>query len=193
MHARVVEAAHQRFRAKGYHATSVADIAGDLDVASSYIYKFFRSKNAIGEAVCAKILHDIHDTVRRMATGDGPARDKLMALFRITLQESLRMFFAERKLHDLVARSLMENWAPITLYQDRMRSVIMHILDEGLSDGSFDGSIDRTGSCEALVSALRPFAHPTILEQTINEDLDAKAEAVGQFCLRAVETRVTNF
>lgn len=189
MRERVIASAHEMFRAQGFAATSVAEIAADLDVAPTYLYKFFQSKTAIGEAVCTGVLTDIDDAIWRLARGPQRPKDKLRALFSVLLKESVGMFFAERKLHDLVARSLDEGWSSITEHQGQIRAVVEHIVDEGVESGAFDSGINRGEATEAVYWALYPFAHPRILEQSINSDLDARAKIVGRFCARALEPR----
>ncbi len=187
MRERVIASAHAMFRSRGYAGTSVADIAADLEVAPTYLYKFFQSKNAIGEAVCNDVLTTIDGSIWRVAKGPGRPADKLERLFTTLLKESVGMFFAERRLHDMVARSLDEGWSSIARHQAEIRAVVAHILDEGMAAGTFDPKLDRADSIEALFWALYPFAHPRLLEQSIDHDLEARARIVGRFCVRALQ------
>jgi AcrR family transcriptional regulator len=186
MRVRIVAAAHERFRTSGYASTSVAEIAGDLEVAPTYLYKFYASKTAIGVAVCSEVLGSIGSAIWAVARGPQRPVDKIRLLFSVLLKESVGMFFAERKLHDLVARSLEEDWPSIDAHQRTIRDVIGHILAEGMSDGVFDPQLDRDETIGALYWAVFPFAHPRILEQSIGSDLDARAKMMASFCLRAI-------
>lgn len=186
MHERVVEAAHAMFSARGFARTSVAEIAADLDVAPTYLYKFFQSKTAIGEAVCSSILGGIDEALWQVARAQADPARKVMQLFRTMLKESVGMFFAERKLHDLVAQSLEQNWSSIARHQQQIRAVVAHIVDEGVEKRAFDPELDRDEAIEALFWALYPFAHPRVLEQSIDQDLEARAGIIGRFCVRAL-------
>jgi AcrR family transcriptional regulator len=188
MRERIVAAAHERFRSAGYSATSVAEIANDLNVAPTYLYKFYASKTAIGAAVCSEVLGSIDTAIWAVARGKLAPVDKIRMLFSVLLKESIGMFFAERKLHELVARSLEEDWPSIDGHQRAIREVVGHILDEGLHSGAFDASLDRDETVSALYWALFPFAHPRILEQSINADLDSRAKTMANFCARALRT-----
>lgn len=186
MRERVVASAHDLFRSQGFAATSVAEIAADLEVAPTYLYKFFQSKTAIGEAVCATVLATIDDAIWRVAHGPQRPTEKIRQLFRVLLKESVGMFFAERRLHDMVARSIEEGWSSIARHQQHIRDVIAHILDQGTAEGAFDPALNRAEATEALYWALIPFAHPRLLEQSIDSDLEARASVIARFCVRAL-------
>ena len=49
----IVEAAFEHFGHYGYEKTTVAELAKSIGFSKSYIYKFFDSKQAIGEVICA--------------------------------------------------------------------------------------------------------------------------------------------
>src|SRR3546814_14696501 len=49
----IIEAAHDHFSHYGYGKTTVSDLAKHIGFSKAYIYKFFDSKQAIGEAICA--------------------------------------------------------------------------------------------------------------------------------------------
>ena len=51
--ARIIETAEALFRRLGFAKTAVADIAGELGMSPANVYRFFPSKNAIVEAICA--------------------------------------------------------------------------------------------------------------------------------------------
>ena len=54
--AQIVEAATEHFSHYGYEKTTVSDLAKAIGFSKAYIYKFFDSKQAIGEVICANRL-----------------------------------------------------------------------------------------------------------------------------------------
>ena len=52
----IIRAADQHIRQVGYRRTSVADLARAIGFSTAYIYKFFDSKQAIGETICTTCL-----------------------------------------------------------------------------------------------------------------------------------------
>ena len=56
--ARILEVAEQHYRRIGYHKTSVADIASELGMSPANVYRFFRSKSAINESICRRVVSE---------------------------------------------------------------------------------------------------------------------------------------
>lgn len=70
------------FHRYGYEKTTVTNLAKAIGFSKAYIYKFFDSKQAIGEAICASRLEKIMVAVSE-AIADAPsASEKLRRLFR---------------------------------------------------------------------------------------------------------------
>ncbi|KAB8189961.1 TetR family transcriptional regulator [Nonomuraea phyllanthi] len=59
--ARLLEAARLRFAREGYDATSVRDIAGDVGVDATLIFRYFGSKKGLFDEVTADIPRDLLD------------------------------------------------------------------------------------------------------------------------------------
>src|SRR5256885_1070259 len=55
----IIEAADKHFSRYGYEKTTVSDLAKAIGFSKAYIYKFFDSKQAIGEAICSKTVNQI--------------------------------------------------------------------------------------------------------------------------------------
>ena len=76
----ILELANELFSAHGYRKTSVTDIAKAVGVSSAYLYRFFDSKQAIGEAVCAMTLAKIDVALKEIAERDDSATQRLRDL-----------------------------------------------------------------------------------------------------------------
>lgn len=89
----IVTAATEHFSRYGYEKTTVSDLAKEIGFSKAYIYKFFESKQAIGEMICANCLSDIESEVRAaVAQADRPP-EKLRRMFKAIVESSLRLFF----------------------------------------------------------------------------------------------------
>lgn len=183
---RIVEAAIGRFTHYGYGKTTVAEIAEDLGVSPAYIYKFFDSKRSICEAVAGETLQRIDEALWNAARAEEPASVRLRNLYRVVLRESLARFFQERKLHDMVVEAVQSDWSAIQRHKQTIGEVARYVLRDGRAAGEFDAAIDEDEIAGALWSTLVPFAHPKVLEQTINSDLEARADAVAELVLRGL-------
>jgi AcrR family transcriptional regulator len=76
----IVEAAFEHFGHYGYEKTTVAELAKSIGFSKSYIYKFFDSKQAIGEVICANRLELIMAAVLSAIEDAPSASEKLRRL-----------------------------------------------------------------------------------------------------------------
>src|SRR6187549_3252942 len=73
----IVEAADKHFSRYGYEKTTVSDLAKAIGFSKAYIYKFFDSKQAIGEAICSRTLTGIVATVEAAVAGASTPTERL--------------------------------------------------------------------------------------------------------------------
>src|SRR2546430_11081209 len=89
----IVEAAEEHFSRYGYEKTTVSDLAKAIGFSKAYIYKFFESKQAIGEMICANCLREIETEIRTAIEEADRPPEKLRRMFKAILEASLRLFF----------------------------------------------------------------------------------------------------
>lgn len=76
---RLVQAAKKLIRRQGFHLTTLADIAQEADVPLGNVYYYFKTKEAIGEAVISDIGRGLCDMIAAWDEHADP-RDRLFAL-----------------------------------------------------------------------------------------------------------------
>src|SRR5256885_15496668 len=96
----IIEAADKHFSRYGYEKTTVSDLARAIGFSKAYIYKFFDSKRAIGEVICANCLQEVETDIKTAVDGTDRPPEKLRRMFKAGVEASLRLFFEDRKLHD---------------------------------------------------------------------------------------------
>src|SRR3954469_22866733 len=78
----IVAAATEYFTRYGYEKTAVSDLAKAIGFSKAYIYKFFDSKQAIGEVICANHLGAVRAAVEA-AIADAPsASERFRRMFK---------------------------------------------------------------------------------------------------------------
>src|SRR5260370_26554457 len=65
----IIAAANEHFAHYGYGKTTVSDLAKSIGFSKAYIYKFFESKQAIGEAIWSQCHHVISAAGRTAVDG----------------------------------------------------------------------------------------------------------------------------
>lgn len=182
----IIKAADAHFRTYGYQKTSVQDLAKTIGVSSAYVYRFFESKQAIGEAVCAMVLGQIDGELHRIAAEVQPATHRLRQVYRCLIRRGLELLFNERKLHDIVVAAVENNWCTVSGHQAALYDAVHKIVADGRESGEFERKTPLDEVCRAIVDTLLPFAHPILLEQRNRETLEQSVIEVSNLVLRSL-------
>src|SRR3989441_4056820 len=120
----ILEAAGEHFSRYGYEKTTVSDLAKAIGFSKAYIYKFFDSKQAIGEAICSKTLSAIVAAVEEAVAGASTPTEKFRRMFKNLTATGVNLFFNDRKLHDIAAHSAGGGGPSCRAYADRLRQIL---------------------------------------------------------------------
>ena len=175
----IVKAAHEYFAHYGYAKTTVSDLARAIGFSKAYIYRFFESKQAIGEAITADCLDQLFDQVRESVEQGQDATDKLRRFAKTVTTAGTELFFNDRKIYEIAAHAASENWAPTNAYKERLLLLLEDILKEGRESGEFERKTPLDETRRAIFYALMPYINPIFLEQTLDLLPDAQLEVTG--------------
>jgi AcrR family transcriptional regulator len=181
----IIAAASEHFRHYGYNKTTVADLAKAIGLSTAYIYKFFDSKKAIGEAACTLCLQGIADSIRSIADEPRPAADRLRRVFLEIARQGAELFFQDRKMHDIVSAALAEKWQSCGNHDVALLAIVRRIVQDGRTTGEFERKTPIDETSRAIMLALEPVKCPSLLEQRL-ETLDEDAAAIANLVLRSL-------
>lgn len=175
----IIEAANDCFARYGYAKTTVADLAREIGFSKAYIYRFFESKQAIGEAICSVRLERIVREARSaMAEGES-ATDKFRRFSRSITALSVELFFDDRKIYEIAASAASENWGSARAYKETLRTMVAEIVREGRELGEFERKTPLDETCRAITYAMMPFVDPLHLERNLDLLPEAQTELTG--------------
>ncbi|MDH2518582.1 TetR/AcrR family transcriptional regulator [Acinetobacter baumannii] len=169
----ILSAATEHFSRYGYEKTTVSDLAKYIGFSKAYIYKFFESKQAIGEMICANCLREIEDEVNTAINEAEYPAEKLRVLFKVIVEASLRLFSQERKLYEIAASAASEKWDATIAYENRILKVLQNIIQEGRQSGDFERKTPIDEAVKAIYLVMRPYLHPLLLQHSISYNTDA--------------------
>lgn len=169
----ILSAATEHFSRYGYEKTTVSDLAKSIGFSKAYIYKFFESKQAIGEMICANCLREIEDEVNTAIQEAEYPAEKLRVLFKVIVEASLRLFSQERKLYEIAVSAASEKWDATLAYENRILEVLQNILQEGRQVGDFERKTPIDEAVKAIYLVMRPYLHPLLLQHSISYNTDA--------------------
>lgn len=172
----IVAAATKHFGLYGYEKTTVSDLAKAIGFSKAYIYKFFESKQAIGELICANCLHVIETEVRAAIDGVDRPPEKLRRMFKVAVEASLRLLFEDRKLYDIAASAATERWEAVRSYEERIQVMLQDILRQGRETGEFERKTPLDEATTAIYLVMRPYLNPLLLQCNFDYTDDAPAQ-----------------
>ncbi|SAK53732.1 TetR family transcriptional regulator [Caballeronia fortuita] len=181
----IVAAATEHFSRYGYDKTTVSDLAKAIGFSKAYIYKFFESKQAIGEMICANCLHEIESEVRKAVADTDLPPEKLRRMFKVITDASLRLFFLDRKLYDIAASAATENWQAVQVYEERVQKLLQDVLQEGRQNGDFERKTPLDETARAIYLVMRPYLNPLLLQYS-RDTTDVAPAQLASLVLRSL-------
>ena len=179
---RRISTAIRFYRRIGHRKTTVADIAREMAMSPANVYRFFGSKQAIAEAVVGELLEEILLAAVNAAQSAGPAIWRLQTVLHAVNWLHVKRLTDEKKLHDLVAIAMQENWPVINSYADRITRIASRVITVGQARGELrDGDSMILARC--VLCAMEHIPNPLLLAgRAARPTLDQ----VIRFCIDAV-------
>lgn len=172
----IVTAATDHFSRYGYEKTTVSDLAKSIGFSKAYIYKFFESKQAIGEVICANCLNEIEAAVRMAVDETDHPPEKLRRMFQALTEASLRLFFDDRKLYEIAASAAGERWKATLIYEEHIQALLQDILQKGRQSGDFERKTPLDEITKAIYLVMRPYLNPLLLQHSFDYTKEAPSQ-----------------
>ena len=172
----IVVAATEHFSRYGYEKTTVSDLAKVIGFSKAYIYKFFESKQAIGEMICANCLSQIVAEVRAAVDAADHPPEKLRRMFKTAVEASLRLFSQDRKLYEIATSAATERWQATLIYEGRIRELLQDVLQAGRQSGDFERKTPLDETVMAIYLVMRPYLNPLLLQHGFDYIDEAPAQ-----------------
>ncbi|WP_245472306.1 TetR/AcrR family transcriptional regulator [Rhizobium jaguaris] len=184
---RILDIAEKYIRHIGHRKTTVADIASDLGTSRANVYRFFPTRAAINNSVCARIVEKVTEIAFSIARTDAAASKKLVELLNILHRHSRMTLMEAKPIHELFVAAMNENWATMNAHNQRIRAILEAIIRQGLQTGEFQVE-DADHATRGVITAFLPFFHPVLLEQRVQEgeDIAEAAHVQIRFIMRAL-------
>ncbi len=164
----IVDAATDYFTRYGYTKTTVSDLAKAIGFSKAYIYKFFDSKQAIGEVICANRLGEMMRAVDAAVAAGTSASDRFRRMFRAFVDVGTTLFFEDRKLYDIAATGASEAWPSVQDYERYIEELIAKIVREGREAGEFERKTPLDETANAICLVMKPYINPLLLQYNLD-------------------------
>ncbi len=164
----IVEAAAEYFSRYGYEKTTVSDLAKEIGFSKAYIYKFFATKQAIGEVICSNTLSAILRDLDEGMVDSPTASERFRRMFKAVVVASVHLFFEDRKLYDIAASAANEQWQSCAHYQEQIKKIILGIIREGREAGEFEKKTPVDETVNAIYFVMQPYCNPLLLQHNLH-------------------------
>lgn len=184
---RILDVAERHIRRIGHRKTTVADIACDLGTSRANVYRFFPTRAAIDQDVCARIANRTLEVARSVSRRRDAAGTRLAAMFNDLHRQARTRLTEEPHVHELLVVATDGKWEAAKWYFDEMTRMFEATIREGLEAGELK-SDDAGNAARCVLAAVISFVHPSLVEQRIvgGDDLEAELEAQTRFVMRAL-------
>ena len=159
---RILEAAMARIKHYGYAKTTMSEIAKDCDMSAGNIYRFFKSKIDIAEAMADKTSEESWSIIEAITNKPISASERLYEMFDFTLRSTFEKLDSDAKVLEVaeVLASERPEFSNKKLAQERV--YMTRILEDGVKNGEFAPMQDYDFTAEMIQSALMKFVYPQL-------------------------------
>lgn len=185
MRDRIVAVAEEHFRRIGYAKTAVADIAAAMGMSPANVYRFFPSKSAINNAICAKLMLEVDQLMESIVSAPETATERLRSYFFELHRNNKDKLTHEHRIHDMVEVAMAENWPAIECHCNSMVGYLARIVADGVESGEFR-AVEPEAFAQTAFDAAAKFLHPTLIAHNADRDQLDQVTRVTDLLLAAL-------
>ncbi len=178
----ILQSAEALLRRYGNDKLTVVDIARSLNMSHANVYRFFKTKSDILDAIIDEWLTKIEHFVEEIAQRPIPAAARIEAIVlelhrkrKQKLQQDAEVFETYRHIVEIRPDAAARR-------REKILRVFQRLIEEGIESGEFAG-VDSLKAATVLKDATSLFLHPLLIPTTLNEETDSRAKDVVRFIL----------
>ncbi len=182
----ILDAAEVRFRTYGFGKTTMAEIAGDIEMSTANLYRYYENKLAIGVAMADRCMGRRELVLKEIISRADITEAERLQIFVLEILNYMHSQFSkEPKMSELV--DVIVQKAP-ELVQQEVRNdkhFITAILQKGCASGEFDvAHIDEMASY--VQASIVKFSSPFFIAMYPIEELQRLAKGVVALILNGL-------
>lgn len=186
---RILTEAERLFRHYGYAKTTMSDIAEACQMSPANLYRFFASKSALMEGICAVVTAESERRLLEIVNTDASASRRLERFVEELHENTLENLLDHRKVHEMVVVAMEENWSAVSRHLDRVCSYVEKIITDGIATGEFRQQ-DSARAAKCCQAALACLCHPVLAAQKLEDEQRARPNEMAALLINALKARV---
>ncbi|MYR61986.1 TetR family transcriptional regulator [Streptomyces sp. SID625] len=183
---RIIEATEEVLRRHGPAKATVVDVARALGVSHGSVYRHFRTKAALREAVTKRWLDRTHDALSGLAADPGRApQERLRAWLRALFEAKLRKAGDDPEMFATYSVLAAENGAAVEQHIAELTEQLTAIVAAGAAAGDFVAA-DPAATARALFHATGRFHDPCYAGEWKRPGIQDEFDAVLDLVIRGL-------
>ncbi|ANH91418.1 TetR family transcriptional regulator [Streptomyces sp. SAT1] len=183
---RIIEATEEVLRRHGPAKATVVDVARALGVSHGSVYRHFRTKAALREAVTKRWLDRTHDALSGLAADPGRApQERLRTWLRALFEAKLRKAGDDPEMFATYSVLAAENGAAVEQHIAELTEQLTAIVAAGVAAGDF-AAADPAATARALFHATGRFHDPCYAGEWKRPGIQDEFDAVLDLLVRGL-------
>jgi AcrR family transcriptional regulator len=184
--AQILDAAETRFRTYGFGKTTMAEIAGDIDMSTANLYRYYENKLAIGLAMTGRCFCEREEFLTEIVNRAGLNESERLEVFVLEMLHYMHgQFSDEPKVAELVEVIVTKRPDMVQQKIESDKKLIAAILQQGCKSGEFEIEDVEEISGFVLASIVQ-FATPFFMSMFPLEELERLARGVVALILNGL-------
>ncbi len=183
---RILEIARERFSHYGYGKTTMADIAGDVDMSTANLYRYFTNKLDIASACAQHCIQQELDQSRQAISKKGlSAEQKLLRLTMLMIEHAHEVIAENTHLNETIAMITMERPDIVHESLAAQQKMIAEILVQGNNADEWQIN-DTNAIAKILLSSLTLFNFPLFVGLFPKSEFEQRAKDLIALLIKAM-------
>ena len=175
---RIMDAAEVVLRRHGPGKTNVVDVARELGQSHASVYRYFRSKADLIDALIERWLARVMAPLEPIVRGDGPAGERLRAWLLALYRAKVAKVHDDPELFAAYQAITPESPAAVATHLATLVEHVAAMVAAGVAAGEFPAATDPHRAARAVLNGSLAFHHPRLVAERARPTSDEEAEEV---------------
>ena len=184
----ILETAKTLLRRYGHDKMTIVDIARALGMSHANVYRFFRNKSEILDAIIDEWLSKLESFVEDVAARPVSASARIEAVVLELHRRRKQKLLKDAAFFETYRQVVEVRPDAASKRREKIRKVFKRLIEEGMRSGEF-AAVDASRAATVLKDATSLFLHPFLIPTTLNEPTEFRARNVVRFVLAGISSR----
>lgn len=178
----IVETAKALLRRYGSDKLTVVDIARALKMSHANVYRFFRNKTDILDAITDEWMTKLENFVDEISSRPAPASARIEAVVLELHRKRKQKLMKDAAVFETYRRVVELRPEVASKRRQKMLEVFKRLIEEGIRSGEF-ANVNSHEAATVLKDSTSLFLHPLMIPTILNEETEKRARAVVRYVL----------